>query len=69
MQGDDILLVQQRLLTLEYSEIGTPDGVFGQLTDQVVRYFQELNNLEVDGVVGTNTWAVLFSADAIGIEP
>ena len=49
MRGDDILLVQQRLLTLGYSEVGRADGVFGPLTDQAVRRFQQLNGQEVDG--------------------
>jgi WD40 repeat protein len=69
MQGDDILLVQQRLLTLGYSEVGKADGIFGPLTDQAVRRFQQINGLEVDGVVGPNTWDQLFRDDAVGIEP
>ena len=55
MQGDDVQLVQERLLALGYTEVGTPDRVFGSLTDQAVHLFQEVNNLEVDGVVGQNT--------------
>ena len=69
MQGADVLRVQQRLLTLGYTEAGTADGLFGSLTDQAVRRFQEINNLEVDGVVGPKTWDQLFGGDAIGVEP
>jgi WD40 repeat protein len=65
MQGDDVLRVQERLLELGYSEVGTPDGDFGDLTDGAVRHFQEVNGLEVDGVVGPATWEVLFSPEAI----
>ena len=68
MQGDDILLVQQRLLALGYTEVGIADGVFGPLTDQAVRHFQELNGLEIDGVVGPNTWDQLFGSEAVGTE-
>ncbi|MCJ7658926.1 MAG: peptidoglycan-binding protein, partial [Anaerolineales bacterium] len=69
MQGADVLRVQQRLLSLGYTEAGTADGLFGSLTDQAVRRFQEINNLEVDGVVGPKTWDQLFGGDAIGVEP
>jgi WD40 repeat protein len=69
MQGDDITLLQNRLLALGYSEVGIPDGVFGQYSDQAVRHFQQLNNLEIDGVVGPLTWEALFSDDAVGLQP
>ncbi len=64
MQGDDVLLVQERLLTLGYSEVGKPDGFFGQLTDNAVRRFQENNALAVDGIIGPKTWETLFSSKA-----
>jgi peptidoglycan hydrolase-like protein with peptidoglycan-binding domain len=35
------------------------------MTDEAVRHFQEVNNLEVDGVVGSITWEHLFSDQAI----
>jgi N-acetylmuramoyl-L-alanine amidase len=58
------LLLQQRLLELGYSEVGTPDGIFGKMTDSAVRRFQQNNGLEADGYVGPKTWGKLFSADA-----
>lgn len=36
------------------------DGEFGGLTESAVRYFQECNSLEVDGIVGKETWGTLF---------
>ena len=65
LRGDDVLLLQQRLLALGYSEVGTPDGDFGAKTDAAVRHFQEVNGLEADGVVGPKTWERLFSSEAI----
>jgi hypothetical protein len=65
MSGDEILAVQIRLIALGYSEVGTPDGVFGEMTDQAVRHFQKRNGLEVDGIVGPKTWERLFSAGAV----
>ena len=67
MSGEDVLLLQERLLMLGYKEVGVPDGYFGQMTDLAVRQFQEANLLEVDGIVGRITWNQLFSSDAIGL--
>jgi len=38
------------------------DGIFGDNTEQAVRDFQEANGIAVDGVVGMETWPVLFNA-------
>jgi len=66
MTGDDVLILQQRLLDLGYTEVGTADGIFGPKTDEAVRHFQEINDLFVDGIVGPITWEVLFSDGAKG---
>lgn len=66
MRGDDVTLLQQRLLDLGYEEIGWADGTFGPKTDQAVRRFQTNNGLTVDGIVGQITWALLFSSEAKG---
>ena len=36
------------------------DGVFGQKTQFAVVVFQYLNNLPIDGVIGSKTWDVLI---------
>jgi hypothetical protein len=64
MQGDDVLLLQQRLFELGYTEVGAPDGVFGKMTREAVVRFQQNNKLDVDGYVGPKTWRKLFSPDA-----
>jgi hypothetical protein len=66
MQGEDVLTLQQRLIALGYTEVGTPDGIFGKMSDNAVRLFQQNNGLEVDGYVGPITWKTLFSESAIG---
>ncbi len=66
MQGDDVLMLQQRLLELGYEEVGEPDGIFGKMTQSAVIAFQQNNHLEVDGYVGWKTWHQLFSKDAKG---
>ena len=66
LSGDDVQLLQERLLDLGYDEVGWADGTFGPKTDQAVRRFQTVNALTVDGVVGPITWTLLFSSDAKG---
>lgn len=64
LNGDDVRLVQQRLADLGYGQVGVVDGIFGPATDAAVRAFQQQQGLEVDGIVGPQTWARLFNAVA-----
>lgn len=50
----------QRLLTAIGYPCGAVDGSFGSNTLAGVRSFQKANNLEVDGIVGKNTWTALL---------
>ena len=63
MTGQSVKDLQSRLYTLGYygAEI---DGQFGAATREAVTSFQRLNGLGADGIVGAETRAVLFSADA-----
>lgn len=40
----------------------TPDGLWGDETDRVVRAFQQEKGLAVDGAVGQDTWAAAWTA-------
>lgn len=62
-QGDDVTNLQSRLKTLGYYS-GEIDGQFGNATREAVMLFQYQNGLDTDGVVGSETRALLFSADA-----
>ena len=53
------LLRQQGLLP----EPALVDGDFGEITEAAVKAFQELNGLEVDGIVGPMTWSALQTAE------
>jgi uncharacterized protein (TIGR02594 family) len=52
-QGSDVALVQTCLKALPI------DGDFGSITEKAVKKFQGQEHLEVDGVVGPDTWAAL----------
>ncbi|MBC8159668.1 MAG: peptidoglycan-binding protein [Roseiflexaceae bacterium] len=68
LQGEDVRQAQARLNELGYSQVGTVDGVFGANTEVAVRAFQTLNQLEIDGVIGQNTWGLLFDSIAVRYE-
>ncbi|HEX5689899.1 MAG TPA: peptidoglycan-binding protein, partial [Roseiflexaceae bacterium] len=61
LQGDDVRLLQQILLADGYRQVGAVDGIYGPQTEAAVRSFQALNGLQVDGVVGPETWQQLES--------
>ena len=52
----------QRLLFEKGYDAGTADGKFGPLTANAVTQFQKDRSLEVDGVVGPETWNALCSS-------
>lgn len=57
--GDDVTRIQKALKdTGFYQE--EPDGVFGRQTETALKNFQIKSGLEVDGIVGTETWGKLF---------
>jgi peptidoglycan hydrolase-like protein with peptidoglycan-binding domain/GH25 family lysozyme M1 (1,4-beta-N-acetylmuramidase) len=58
--GAEVLRLQNLLQQLSYYS-GSLDGIWGAGTNQAVKLFQKLNNLTVDGIVGSNTWNALMS--------
>ena len=51
-RGEEVATLQRKLNLI-------PDGIFGPLTDEAVRDFQNSHSLAVDGIVGPKTWAAL----------
>lgn len=67
MRGADVRAVKDRLVALGYLHAAT-HNTFGDDTLAAVRAFQSANGLEVDGIVGPDTWSALF-VDAKPVEP
>lgn len=57
-RGEDVVYLQKRLAAQGYS-VGKIDGFFGIKTLASTMAFQEDKGLEIDGIVGTKTWAML----------
>lgn len=61
MHGEDVRNVQTILAACGFDP-GAIDGKYGPKTEAAVRSFQAKSKLEVDGVVGSKTWAALEAA-------
>lgn len=58
-KGDEVRRIQGKLRTLGAYK-GPVDGVFGGGTEAAVKKFQQMERLDVDGVVGPRTWKAMF---------
>ncbi|MGO3126915.1 MAG: peptidoglycan-binding protein [Luteimonas sp.] len=67
-RGPAVSDLQTRLAAAGFSP-GTADGIFGARTESAVRSYQSSRGIEVDGVVGPNTWAQLNGAPAVEKPP
>jgi peptidoglycan hydrolase-like protein with peptidoglycan-binding domain len=63
--GNDVLEVQRQLAALG-CDPGPLDGKSGPDTEAAIRQFQATNSLQVDGIVGPSTRAVLTATSAAG---
>lgn len=70
INSNDVKAVQLRLSNLGFDDL-TPDGDFGERTQNAVFHFQARNStpdgkpLPIDGEVGASTWAALFGPGAV----
>ena len=60
-KGSDVTELQKLLNSNGYSL--DEDGIFGEKTQAAVKDYQQKNNLDVDGIVGNNTWGALTKAN------
>ena len=65
-QGSDVVELQ-KLLNQNGFTLDT-DGIFGSQTQDAVRQYQEKMGLDVDGIVGNNTWGSLGNQGANATE-
>jgi LysM repeat protein len=52
-RGKDVQRIQRAVKV-------TPDGIFGPATEKAVKAYQKRHGLAADGIVGPQTWAVMF---------
>jgi len=60
-----IIEVQERLMELDFMDPDEPTDFYGRGTKFALQLFQRKNNLQVDGLLGENTLAALFSEEAL----
>lgn len=63
-KGNLTKLVQKRLINRGYDSLviaGGADGVFGSATTNAIKALQKNKGLQVDGIVGQDTWKALYS--------
>lgn len=53
-RGNDVRTLQRILHLFE-------DGIFGSITEEIVKAFQRANNIPADGIVGNATWKLLLA--------
>ena len=67
-RGPAVTDLQNRLTAAGFSP-GAADGIFGARTEGAVRDYQASRGIQVDGIVGPNTWAQLNGAPAVETPP
>lgn len=60
--GQEVMSIQKRLVELSYN-ITNIDGDFGPETERAVKKFQADRGLEVDGIIGSDTYRALMNKE------
>ena len=59
MTGADVEVLQAVLKARGWTS-NNPDGIFGSYLELLVKAFQETYKLDIDGIVGNQTWTKLL---------
>lgn len=68
MNGPDVKLLQEKLLSLGFSEVGEADGWFGRKTEYAVEKCQMFFGFAPDGVVRKDFFTALYKTDKLTLE-
>ena len=61
-EGQEVIDIQKRLVELQY-KVSDVDGKFGPETEAAVKQFQADKSLEVDGIIGNDTYRALMQKE------
>lgn len=64
MHDERVIEIQSRLMELGYMDNDEPTDYYGSATKYALQLFQRKHKLSVDGLIGEQTWAALFSKEA-----
>lgn len=68
MNGEDVRLVQNKLIALGFTEVGAADGWFGPNTQKALSSYQEFVGFVPNGRVDKKLWNFMFSNDPRNAE-
>jgi peptidoglycan hydrolase-like protein with peptidoglycan-binding domain len=60
MNGPEVLALQNRLLELQFYELGEADGYYGPMTESVIKKIQDYRGLPATGIVDKELWDFIF---------
>ena len=63
MNGQDILILQKRLLSLGFSDVGEADGYYGPLSEKVIKNIQFFSGFKSDGKIFKPVWDFIFNEE------
>ena len=60
MEGQDVLELQNHLLSLGFNELGSENGYYGHLTEGVIKSIQPFFSFEPNGKIDKTLWDYIF---------